>query len=498
MASNRMTTMIVARRRAVVVVLLALAGSLAPAALGRSALPEVFEPEQLLWEIELGVHQYTVPQIDRGRMVLGINDRNIDHPVVKRSNGGIVMCVEQATGQMIWQLPIPRFMDGIKVPYHFNKWKCGVCSRPAIEGDRLYIVGPRGDVLCLDRDGQANGNDGPFLDEAAYMGVPQNANYQLTATDGDIIWQYNLLTEVKVFPHDVCGTSPLLVGDYLYACTGNGQDDRHKFIANPDAPSLVVLDKHTGRLVATEGNLFGKRLFHGNWSSPLAATIDGKTLVIFGGGDGILYAFEPVEQASADGQALTLRIAWQYDCNPADYRVRDGKPIPYSGWRTKSPDGPSEVIADPLLYKNRIYVAIGQSPVHGHGQGRLVCVDAATGREIWTSRKVDRSLATPAIDEGLLFIPDFTGRLHCLDAETGQHYWQHHLEADIWGASAIVLDGKVYASTERRELWVFQADREKQLLSQCRLDSVAITPQVQDDVFYLPTQRRLLAIKLNP
>lgn len=498
MAFARISAVLADRQQTVALVLLVMATLPAPAAPGRSALPEVFGPEQLLWEIELGIHQYTVPQIDRGRMYLGINDRNIEHPVVKRSDGGIVMCIEQATGKMIWQLPIPRFMDGVKAPYHFNKWNCGVCSRPAIEGDRLYLVGPRGDVLCLDRAGQANGNDGPFLDEVAYIGVPQGVDYELTKTDGDIIWQYNLLTEVKVFPHDVCGTSPLLLGDYLYACTGNGQDDRHKSIANPNAPSLVVLDKRTGRLVATEGKLFGKRLFHGNWSSPLAVTIDGQTRVIFGGGDGILYAFEPVRKASADGQPQTLKIAWRYDCNPPDYRFRDGKPIPYSGWSSKSPDGPSEVIADPLLYKNRIYITIGQSPVHGRGQGHLVCVDAATGREIWASRKVDRSLATPAIYEGLLFIPDLSGRLHCLDAETGEHYWQHDLEADIWGASALVVDDKVYASTERRELWLFQASREKQFLSRCRLDSVAITPKVHDNVLYLPTQRRLLAIKLKP
>jgi len=481
-----------------VVIILTIAGFLTSAAPARSALPEVFPPEQLLWEIELGLHQYTVPQIDRGRMFLGINDRNIEHPVVKRTDGGILMCIEQATGEMIWQLPIPRFMDGVKPPYHFNKWRCGVCSRPAIEGDRLYIVGPRGDILCVDRNGQANGNDGPFVDEIAYMGVPQGSNYRLSDTDGDIIWQYNLLTEVKVFPHDVCGTSPLLLGDFLYACTGNGQDDVHRFIANPDAPSLVVLDKRTGRLVATEGNLFGKRLFHGNWSSPTAATVNGRTLILFGGGDGILYAFEPIRQASPDGKPQTLKIAWQHDCNPPEYRMRDGKPVPYSGWRSKSPGGPSEIIADPLIYKDRVYIAIGQSPVHGRGQGQLVCVDIATGREIWSSRKVDRSLATAAVHEGLLYIPDLTGRLHCLDAETGEHYWQHDLEADIWGASAIVIDGKVYVSTERKELWIFQAGRDKKFLSRCRLRSIAITPKVQDGMLYLPTQRRLLAIKLNP
>ncbi|MFC1636128.1 hypothetical protein ACFL5Z_14930, partial [Planctomycetota bacterium] len=195
-----------------------------------SALPELFQPEQLLWEISLGHHQYTVPQMDRGYIFLGINDLFIKHPVVKRTGGGILMCVDQTTGQMIWQLPIPRFMEGVKAPYHFNKWQCGVCSRPAIEGNRLYITGPRGDVLCVDRFGQANGNNGPFQNEIEYMGVPEGSNYQLTDTDGDIIWQYNMLTEVKIFPHDVCGTSPLLLGDYLYVSTGNGQDDRHRYI----------------------------------------------------------------------------------------------------------------------------------------------------------------------------------------------------------------------------------------------------------------------------
>jgi len=485
-------------RAMIALLVLTIVSSTVSAASKRSALPDAFDPTQLLWEIELGLHQYTVPQIDRGRMFLGINDRNLEHPAVKRTDGGILMCVEQATGEMVWQLPIPRFMDGVKPPYHFNKWRCGVCSRPAIEGDRLYLVGPRGDVLCVDRAGQANGNDGPFLDEVAYMGVPQDADYQLRNTDGDIIWQYNLLTKVKVFPHDVCGTSPLLLGDYLYACTGNGQDDRHRYIANPKAPSLVVLDKRTGKLVATEGDLFGKRLFHGNWSSPMATTIDGRTLVLFGGGDGILYAFEPIQKASSDGKLQTLKIVWQHDCNPPEYRTRDGKPIPYSGWSSKSPDGPSEIIADPLIYKDRVYVAIGQSPVHGRGQGQLVCVDAATGRRIWDNRKVDRSLATPAIHEGLLYIPDLSGRLHCLDAETGEHYWQHDLGADIWGASAIVVDSKVYASTERKELWIFKAGRNKELLSQCRLNSIAITPKIQDGVLYLPTQKRLFAVKLNP
>ena len=41
----------------------------------------------------------------------------------------------------------------------------GICSTATIEDDRVYIVSNRGEVLCLDMAGMANGNDGPFVDE---------------------------------------------------------------------------------------------------------------------------------------------------------------------------------------------------------------------------------------------------------------------------------------------------------------------------------------------
>ncbi len=98
-------------------------------------------------------------------MYIGTNDIALKHSAVKRTGGGILMALDPATGKMIWQMPIPRYMEGTKAPYHFNQWKCGVCSSPALDGNRLYIVGPRGDILCLDRNGQADGNNGSFQKE---------------------------------------------------------------------------------------------------------------------------------------------------------------------------------------------------------------------------------------------------------------------------------------------------------------------------------------------
>ena len=126
--------------------------------------------------------------------------------------------------------------------------------------------------------------------------------------------------------------------------------------------------------------------------------------------------------------------------------MRDGKPIKYP-----DAEGPSEVNATPVFWKNRVYVAVGQDPEHGEGVGRLVCVDATKSGDItqtgllWEYRGIHRSISTVSIapGTGLLFVGDFSGFVHCLDAETGKLHWTHDMKAHMWG-STLVADGKVY------------------------------------------------------
>lgn len=473
-------------------IFLATASPLAFAA-ANSTLPDAFDDADLLWQIKLGSHQYTIPIIDNNQLFIGIDDRSLDHPAAQSTGGGILMRLKPETGKMLWQLPIPRNRAGRINPVHFNIWRCGVCSQPAFDGKRLYIVGPRGDVLCIDRNGQTDGNDGPFKSEAEYMQTDEG--YKLQKNDGDIIWRYDLISGVDIAPHDVCGSTPLLVGDYLYACTSNGQDNKHKYIVKPEAPALIALDKKTGKLAAIEKEGISKNSFHCNWSSPVKAAINGKTIILFGGGDGILYAFEPVTKTEDKPQ--TLKKLWQYDCNPKEYRFKDGKPQKYSSWQQRYPGGPSEIIAIPAVHDGKIYVPIGQSPIHHPGQGMLTCLDAATGKKIWDSKKVDRTTAQPAIADGLLYISDYTGNLHCFDADNGKLYWTHDMQDGTWCASPYVTNGKVYISTESKVLWVLKAGKQKQVIKRSRLKSEAITPMAHKSVLYLPTQKRLFAIKIK-
>jgi outer membrane protein assembly factor BamB len=348
----------------------------------------------------------------------------------------------------------------------------------------------------LDANGQRDGNAGPFVDEIMYMGAPDGPSDRLSQEDGDIVWRFDLIEKLGVVPHDVCGSSPTFLGDYLYVCTSNGVDDTHRNVANPSAPSLIVLNRHTGKLVAVENAGISARTLHGQWSSPSIVNAGGKKLVLYGGGDGVLYALEPY--AGDEQEVEVLKQVWEFDCCPSDYRQRDGQPIAYARWNQKSEDGPSEIIATPVSdEQGRIYVAIGQSPLHGVGRGMLSCIDGASGSCLWQTRAVDRTLSNVALNEGLLYVSDYSGRLHCFDAATGEILWQHDLGSGVWCASPVVAHGKVYISTEKQLLWVFRAGREKQVLARSRLRSEAITPVVDQDVFFLPTQKRLFAVKLR-
>jgi outer membrane protein assembly factor BamB len=453
-------------------------------------LPEDLEGVEPLWQLRLGTHQYALPTIDRGRMYLALDDAALDRPGLKPTGGGLLLAIDEETGRRIWQFVSPRYMEGMAEPYHYDQWKAGIASGPLVDGDRVYVVGNRGEILCLDRDGQANGNQGPFLEDAACMGISEGG---LRPDDGDLLWRFNLVAELDVVPHDVCGSTLLLHGDLLYATTSNGIDGKHLKIPRPRASSLIALEKRTGRLVARDGEHIGERMFHGHWSSPALARLEGRDLILFGGGDGVLYAFRPAEPSSEGAPVQILERVWSHDANPPEYRTAAGKPIPYSKWNKQSPEGPSEIIGTPVFHEGRVYVTVGQSPIHGAGKGQLSCVDAATGDGIWRSTLVGRSLATPSVADGLVYVADYSGEVHCFDASSGERFWVHRMDAGAWGASTFVADGKVYASCESNTLWILAAGREKRVLSSIDLESMPITPVAVDGILYLSTQKRLRA-----
>ena len=68
---------------------------------------------------------------------------------------------------------------------------------------------------------------------------------------------------------------------------------------------------------------------------------------------------------------------------------------------------------------------------------------------IWSFDGLDRTMATVAIADGLLYVPDIAGRLFCLDAETGDLHWEYDAKAETWGGP-LVADGKIFLATKTK------------------------------------------------
>jgi outer membrane protein assembly factor BamB len=424
----------------------------------------------LLWKTDLGSRSYAQPVVAGNRVFVGANNerpRNKRDHVFDRQTEtlepldmGVLMCFEADTGKFLWQSVHDKLASGM-----VNDWpKEGVCSIPTIDGDRVYYVSNRCTVVCLDVRGFADGNQG-F----------QGEKYR-HATDADVIWELDMIKDLKVFPHNMSTGCPLIVGDRLFVQTSNGVDEGHLNVPSPDAPSFLCLDKRTGKVLWSD-NSPGKNIMHGQWACPSYAA-EPVPQVIFPGGDGWLRAFEPE----------TGKLLWKFDGN------RKGAKYDLGGTGEKSDFIAAAVIAD-----GRLYIGTGQDPEHFSGIAYLWCLDLARAvrfgatnpdRDVspvnnnfdpaatvnarsalawvyggeekrkWAPRdfKFGRTMSTVAVVDGIVYAPEIQGYVHCLDAKTGKLYWTHDTRASIWSA-AYYVDGKVLVCADGGDLFVYRHDK---------------------------------------
>src|SRR5262249_22207685 len=107
-----------------------------------------------------------------------------------------------------------------------NDWpEEGLCSSPVVEGNRLWYVNNRCEVICADPEGDP------------------------VTKKEKVIWKLDMIKELNVFPHNLATCSPLIAGDTLFLVTSNGVDEGHINIPQPEAPSFLALDKKTGKVL---------------------------------------------------------------------------------------------------------------------------------------------------------------------------------------------------------------------------------------------------------
>lgn len=465
-------------------------------------LPDSFDPKSgknLHWTAKLGTETHSTPIIADGRVYLGTNNGDPRDPK-HQGDRGVLMCFDEKDGHLLWQLVVPKREED-----RYHDWpKSGIASHVTVEGDRVYVVSNRGEVLCLDVHGLANGNDGPFRDEHAHS-TPRGENapaQPLPAPgplDADILWRFNLTQEAGIWSHDSAHSSILIHGNHLYLNSGTGVDNTHRKIRTPDAPSLVVLDKRTGRYLARDAESIAPNIFHCTWSSPSLAEVNGRPLVFFAGGNGVVYAFEPLADSGVSAEDAAppaqLKKIWQFDFDPT------GPKADVHRFTTNRVEGPSNIYGMPLFHANRLYVAGGGDLFWGKNEAFLKCIDATkTGDitrdgEVWSYPLQKHVFGTPVLHEGLIYLADCGRTFHCLEAATGRAVWTHAINGEVW-ASPLVADGKVYLGTRSGAFYVFATGREKRLLSESQLGRpISATTTAANGTLYIATMTHLYAVK---
>jgi outer membrane protein assembly factor BamB len=455
-------------------------------------LPDSFDPatgRNIKWIAKLGTETYSTPVVANGRVLIGTNNGEPRDPK-HQGDRGVLMCFDEQSGDFLWQLVVPKRTEDI----YFDWPRSGICSPATVEGDRVYIVNNRGEVMCLDLHGMANGNDGPFQDEGEHMTPRGDAPVPVGPNDADIIWLFDLTSGAGIWSHDAASSSILVHGEYLYLNTSTGVDNTHKRVRTPDAPSLVVLDKTTGRLVARDKEGIAPRIFHSTWSPPSMADVQGSPLIFFAGGDGVIYAFEPVSNPAPAGEVLKLEKVWQFDCDPSAPKENVHR---YNGNRRVSP---SNIYGMPVFHQDRIYVAGGGDIFWGKNEAWLQSIDATQKGDVTSTARVwsypleRHVVSTPAIWNGLVFVADCGRKMHCVDAQTGRAHWTHDVTGEIW-ASPLVADGKVFQGSRNGDFWVFAASKEKAVLSKVAVGSpVNATACAANGVLFVATMTHLYAV----
>jgi outer membrane protein assembly factor BamB len=188
-----------------------------------------------------------------------------------------------------------------------------------------------------------------------------------------------------------------------------------------------------------------------------------------------------------------LKLVWKFDFDPAApkedvHRYKSNREV-----------SPSNIHGMPVFDANRLYVAGGGDLWWGKNEAWLKCIDTTGAGDVtksalvWTYPLEKHVMATPAVWRGLAFIADCGRTIHCLDAATGKPLWTHDAGADSW-ASPLVADNKVYFATRRGQVLVFAAEKEMKLLSQTSLgEPISGTPVAANGVVYFATMKRLFA-----
>jgi outer membrane protein assembly factor BamB len=240
-----------------------------------------------------------------------------------------------------------------------------------------------------------------------------------------------------------------------------------------DVRFIVALDKSTGKLIWKSDRpaepyepltVIGRKAY----ITPIIINVKGQDMMI-SNGSAVCQAFDP-----ATGREI---------------------------WRIV--DGAESTISMPITEKGVLFFYTGfQVASDGFKYANLMAVNPdgkgdITGTNIvWKKQHglSSNQMLTPVIKDGLIYTVTTMNNMMCVDAATGEEVWSTHLMTNF-NASPLFINGNIWFFSVKGEVVVLKAGRKYEVVAQNQMDSgIWATPAVLRNSMILRTQKYLYRI----
>lgn len=334
-------------------------------------------------------------------------------------------------------------------------------NSPVIWGDKLYLTGADGTsqfIYCYNR------NNGEKIWEHPVNDVARNSSGSPRVTD------------------DTGYAAPTIATDGVNVCaifaTGDvvcvDMDGNRKWAKNLGMPdnhyghssSLLI---YQGILLIQfdtnkQGKVLGLDILSGetkwetlrtskiSWASPILANLGDHTELILTSSPQVA-GYDPLS-----GEEL-----WSIDCLMGEV-------------------GPSAAYSEGIVYVTNEYAV-------------LAAIKPGSQPEIiWETNEYLPEVASPVVDNGMVFIATSYGVIVCYDAANGEILWEYECDNGIY-ASPMIADNKVYFLDMGGNMHIFSKDKNMTLLGEPKLGEGSVsTPSFSDGRIYIRGDKFLYCI----
>lgn len=380
------------------------------------------------------------------------------------SNATHVPTTWSASENILWKLPLPS----------------GSGSTPIVWDDHIFVTtagNGKNLVLCVDHSGKilwqrdigderkgkhnqkgSSAHPSPTTDGTQVFVYYRSGDLACLDFDGKILWHKNLQ---KLYGPDTLwwdlGTSPVLTKDYLVVAVIH------------DKPSfLVAFDKKTGSQAWKQDRWL---------NAPREANQSYTTPIVYSEGDRQLLFILGADHITA-------------------HDATDGKEI----WRVGglNPDGQEffRCIASPVVSDGILVAPYARgktlTAVRLGGSG-----DVTQSHLAWFRDNLASDLPSPAANDGRLYMLGDRGQFECIDIQTGKTLWSGELanRRATFSASPVLVDGKIYLTSDSGTTFVLQQGDEFKLLATNELGEFTLaTPVFSRNQILIKTFKTLFCI----